>query len=37
VKVQYPDLGPKVAIDLVLLRLTLRLIALAVPGWPVGL
>lgn len=37
VKVQHADLGPKVAIDLALLRLALRLIRLGAPGWPVKL
>ena len=37
VKIQYPDLGPKVAIDLALFRLAMQLIRLAAPGWPVGL
>jgi predicted unusual protein kinase regulating ubiquinone biosynthesis (AarF/ABC1/UbiB family) len=34
VKVQYPDLGPLVARDLALVRLALRLFAIALPGWP---
>lgn len=34
VKVQYPDLGPLVQRDLALLRLALRLFAVALPGWP---
>ncbi len=34
IKVQYPDLGPRVAMDLALLRLTLRLFTLAIPNWP---
>lgn len=37
VKVQHGDLGPKVAVDLALLRLALRLISLISPNWPVGL
>lgn len=37
VKVQHGDLGPKVAIDLALLRLTLALVRIASPTWPVGL
>lgn len=37
VKIQHPDLGPKVAMDLALLRLALRLFALATPGWPTGM
>lgn len=37
VKIQYPDLAAKVAIDLALLRVALRAIGLAVPGWPVQL
>jgi ubiquinone biosynthesis protein len=37
VKVQHGDLGPKVAVDLALLRLALGLIRFAAPGWPVGL
>jgi len=34
VKVQYPDLGPMVDRDLALVRLALRLFAIALPGWP---
>ena len=37
VKVQHADLAPKVAIDLVMLRLAMRLIRFAAPGWPVDL
>lgn len=37
VKVQHGDLGPKVAIDLALLRLALRLVSLISPSWPVQL
>lgn len=37
VKVQHGDLGPRVAIDLALLGLALRLVRLAAPSWPVGL
>ncbi len=37
VKIQYPDLGARVALDLILLRLALRLITLATPGWPTHL
>ncbi len=37
IKVQYPDLGPRVAMDLALLRLGLRLFALVTPGWPMHL
>lgn len=37
IKVQYPDLGPRVAMDLALLRITLRLFSLAIPGWPTHL
>ena len=37
VKIQYPDLGPRVAMDLALLRLALRLFKLVAPGWPLGL
>jgi len=34
VKVQYPDLGPMVDRDLALVRLALRVFAVALPGWP---
>ena len=37
IKIQHPDLGPKVAMDLSLLRLALRLFALVTPGWPTGM
>ena len=37
VKIQYPDLGPSVAMDLALLRLALRLFTFANPGWPTHL
>jgi len=37
IKIQHPDLGPKVAMDLSLLRLALRLFAAATPGWPTGM
>jgi ubiquinone biosynthesis protein len=37
IKIQHPDLGPKVAMDLALLRLALRLFALVTPGWPTGM
>lgn len=34
IKIQYPDLGSRVSMDLVLLRITLRLFTLAIPDWP---
>lgn len=37
VKIQYPDLAPRVAMDLALLRLALRLFGFITPGWPMGL
>ncbi len=37
VKVQYPDLGAAVAADLAVLRLALRLFAIALPGWPLAM
>jgi ubiquinone biosynthesis protein len=37
IKVQYPDLGPRVAMDLALLKLALRLFAVVTPGWPMHL
>jgi len=37
IKIQHPDLGPKVAMDLSLLRLALRLFAVATPGWPTAM
>ena len=37
IKIQHPDLGPKVAMDLSLLRLALKLFALVTPGWPTGM
>lgn len=37
VKVQHGDLGPRVAVDLALLGLALRLVRLAAPSWPVGM
>ena len=36
VKIQFPDLGPRVAMDLWLLRQALRLFGLLLPGWPLG-
>ena len=37
VKVQYPDLAPRVAMDLALLRLALHFFGLLLPGWPLKL
>ncbi len=37
VKIQYPDLGPRVAMDLAILRLALHLFGLLLPGWPLKL
>jgi ubiquinone biosynthesis protein len=34
VKIQYPDLGPKVAADLMLVRATIALFQFLLPGWP---
>ncbi len=37
VKIQYPDLGPRVAMDLWLLRQAMFLFNLLLPGWPLKL
>ena len=34
VKIQYPDLGPKVAADLLLMHAAISLFQLLLPGWP---